>query len=161
MKKIIFILAALVLLAAGCDVSSNASSEVSYPEPTGYVVDTANIIDAATKDKLTQELKSFDSTAQIAVVTVPSTLPLEIEEYSIHLAEKFKAGTKVEDNGIIFLVAYNDHKMRIEIGRGLEGKLTDAQAGRILDNTVRPLFKAGKYNEGILAGVDEIMKGTK
>lgn len=190
MKKILLTLGLVALLAAGCEAGEVGTgiSTPHYPEPTGYVVDTAKILDFATTDKLTQELKGFDATAQIAVATIPSLEGVDIETYSIGLAEKWKVGHKTSttmqvmpnamspggmsanyittttteaDNGIIFLVAVNDHKMRIEVGRGLEGKLTDAEAGRILDNTVRPLFKAGDYNKGVLAGVDEIIKEVK
>lgn len=165
MKKLLLVLGLVGLMAAGCNdgqIGTAASTFTpNYPEPTGYVIDTAHILDFPTTEKLKTELANFDSKAQVAVVTVPTTGELDIEAYSIGLADKFKPGYKGKDNGIIFLIAYNDHHMRIEVGRGLEGQLTDSQAAHILDNTVKPLFKAGKYNEGVLAGVDEIMKGLK
>lgn len=162
MKKLLFLVATIALLAAGCnELTSTSSTEVFYPEPTGYVIDNAKILDQSTIDKLTTDLTAFDSTAQIAVVTVPSVEPVGIEEYGIKLAEKFKPGYEGKDNGIIFIIAYNDHKMRIEVGRGLEEKLTDTEAAHILDDVVKPLFKASKYNEGVLAGVEAIKAGVQ
>ncbi len=135
-----------------------AASTPVFPEPTDYVVDTSGVLSAETKASLDLKLKALDSKAQIAVVTIPSTEPLTIEEYSIKLAEQWKPGYKGKDNGIIFIIATSDRKMRIEVGRGLEGNLNDAKAGTILRDVVTPFFKAGDWNGGVNAGVDAIIK---
>lgn len=137
---------------------SQVESSTKYPEPIGYVVDTSEVLSAETKASLTEKLKNEDSIAQIAVVTIPSTQPITIEEYSINLSDKWKPGYKDKDNGILFIVATTDRKMRIEVGRGLEEKLNDSEAGIILRDTVTPYFKSGDWNGGVNAGVDAIIK---
>lgn len=162
---IIAILTGVVLATIGNVPSSSLQTGIpaksTYPEPTGYVVDTADIISPEIETQLTEKLKVEDSTAQIAVVTVKTTGMESIEEYSIHLADQWKVGHKGADNGIIFLIASSDRKMRIEVGRGLEGDLNDAKTGAILKDVVTPYFKAGDWNGGVVAGVDEIIKVIK
>ena len=132
--------------------------EAFYPEPTGYLVDSANILSSKTKETLTQELSAFDQIAQVAVVTVKTTEPLDIEQYAIKLAEKWKVGYKGLDNGVILIVAVDDRKLRIEVGRGLEGGFTDLRAKEIIDQIIVPYFKQGKLDEGIDAGVKAIQQ---
>lgn len=134
-----------------------SAASTTLLEPTGYVVDSSNVLDADVEEKLTAQLKSFDSKAQIAVVTIPSVKPLSIEEYSIKLAEKWKVGHAGTDTGIIFLIATEDRDMRIEVGRGFEGSLNDAKAGVILRDEVTPFFKKGDWNDGVVAGVNAII----
>src|SRR5438477_290242 len=101
-----------------------------YPSYQGYVNDFAHILGTVETQHLASLLSAFDqkTSDQIAVVTVQTTQPETIEEYSIHLADKWKPGQKGKDNGIIMLFAMQDRQMRIEVGRGLEGNLTDIQA---------------------------------
>src|SRR5205814_43742 len=94
---------------------------------------------------------------QLAVLIVPTTQPEPIEAYSIRVAEAWKVGRKGNDNGVLFLVAKNDKKMRIEVGYGLEGTLTDVTSRRIIAENVAPLFREGKFAAGINAGVDKII----
>ncbi len=138
--------------------SSSKTTEVSLPEATGYVVDQANILKSETKQKAEATLKSLDSKAQIAVVTVVTTQPLDEKQYAMKLAEKWKPGYKGKDNGIIFLIVTGDRKVRIEVGRGLEGSINDAKAGRILDDAVVPFLKKGDWDGGVLSGIDAIAK---
>ena len=116
------------------------TQDVSYPQPTGYVVDQSGIIDADTKNRLEtliQELKQKTG-AEIAVVTVDSTDPLSIEEYAANLYQRFGIGQRGKDNGVLLLVAYKDHRMKIEVGYGLEGAVTDALSISIIANIMRP-----------------------
>lgn len=159
MKKFILIFAVL-LVATGCNTKTT-TTEATYPEPTGYVVDEARVLKPETVNTLNNELKNYDSKAQIAVVMIKTTSPLVIEDYSIKLAEKWKPGYKGKDNGVIFLVATDDRKDRIEVGRGLEGTLTDLQAQQILDNIVKPSFKNNNWDQGVLDGVHAIEKEIK
>lgn len=131
----------------------------NYPDYKGYVNDFANVISQDAENKLEQRLSQYDkeTTTQIAVATVKTTEPESIEEYSIHLADKWKPGQKDKDNGIILLWAINDRKMRIEVGRGLEGDVTDLESKQILDNTIRPLLREGKYDEAVSDGIEAII----
>jgi len=130
----------------------------TLPEPTGYVVDNAKIITQQDFLQLNQLCKSAEPNAQIAVLTLSSTQPYSIEQYSIKLAEKWKVGYKGKDNGVILIVAKDDRKVRIEVGRGIEDKITDGEAGRIIQNDIIPLFKQGNYSQGILNGIIAIKK---
>ncbi len=118
---------------------------MSYPADSGYVVDQSGIIDSAAQSRLEAwilELKQKTS-AEVAVVTVDSTEPLSIEEYAVNLFQRFGIGQKGKDNGVLFLVAYKDRHMRIEVGYGLEGAITDAYSSQIINAIMAPEFKAG------------------
>lgn len=133
------------------------------PPLKGYINDYANMISPAVRTKLMSELKEFERTdsTQIVILTIPSLEGQVIEEYSIKVAESWKIGQKGRDNGIIFIVANQERKIRIEVGRGLEGKLTDLTAGRIIDLVVKPRFKRGDYSGGFVAGVAAMIDATK
>ena len=133
------------------------------PALKGYVNDYANMMSPAVRTKLTNELKELERTdsTQVVNLTIPSLEGLAIEDYSIKVAEAWKVGQKGRDNGILFIVASQERKMRIEIGRGLEGKLTDLTAGRIIDLVVKPRFKRGDFNGGFVAGVAALIDATK
>ena len=98
-----------------------------------------------------------DTGAQMVVLVVPSTKPEPIETYSIRVAEAWKVGRKGQDNGVLFLVAKDDHKMRLEVGYGLEGVLTDVTSRRIIAEDVAPLFRQNQFAAGINAGADRVM----
>jgi len=135
------------------------AQNVSYPQATGYVVDQSGIIDPAAKDRINAwllELKQKTS-AEVAVVTVDSTEPLSIEEYAVNLFQRFGIGQKGKDNGVLLLVAYKDHQMRIEVGYGLEGAVTDAYSSRIISTIMRPEFKAGNFSDGVEKGTAAIV----
>lgn len=136
---------------------------VEVPPLKGYVNDYANMMSPAIRTKLTHELKEFERTdsTQIVILTIPSLEGLTIEDYSIQVAEAWKIGQKGRDNGIIFMVANQERKIRIEVGRGLEGRLTDLTAGRIIDLVVKPRFKRGDFNGGFVAGVAALIDATK
>jgi uncharacterized protein len=109
---------------------------------------------------LTQKLREFEARkgSQVAVLIVPTTQPEEIEQYSIRVAEAWKIGRKKVDDGAILLVAKNDRKLRIEVGYGLEGALTDVTTRRIIDEIITPKFRSGDFAGGISDGVDRIMR---
>lgn len=161
MKKYLFILGAVALLASSCDATPTAKIEAFYPEPTGYVVDSTNTLKSSTRQTIEADLTGFDEKAQIAVVIVQTIAPLDIESYSIKLAEKFKPGYKGKDNGVILIIAKDERKVRIEVGRGIEALLTDGKTGIILDTCVVPSLKNNNYDEAALKGVECIKKEIK
>ncbi len=128
------------------------------PFLSGRVVDEAGILHGEVHQRLEQKLAAIESqtTDQVAVLTIPSLEGESLEDYSLRVASTWKLGQKGKDNGVLLLVATQDRKMRIEVGYGLEPKLTDALCGQILDNLLRPKFRAGDYDGGIEAGVDAI-----
>lgn len=130
------------------------------PAFRGYVNDYAKMLSPATALEIEQALRSFDETdsTQIAILTIDSLQGDALEDFSIRTVEKWGIGQRGKDNGVLLLVVKNDRKIRIEVGRGLEGVLTDLAAGRIVDNVIRPLFKAGSFDEGIKAGVVAIIQ---
>lgn len=127
-----------------------------FPDPSGYVVDTINLLDSATKVQIETICSDLDPIAQVAVCIIDTTGSLSIEEYGIKLAEKWKVGYADKDNGIILILAKTDHKVRIEVGRGLEPIINDAKAGAILDSDVIPFFKQNRYALGLLSGIQSI-----
>ena len=140
-----------------------ATEAAEIPAPRGYVNDYADMISSSVKANLTAKLKAFEETdsTQFVILTVPSLGGEPVEDFSIKVAEAWKIGQKGKDNGILFLVSKEDRKMRIEVGRGLEGKLTDLMAGRIIDLVVKPKFRAGDYDGGFTAGVSAVIDATR
>jgi uncharacterized protein len=136
-----------------------AFADVAVPPLTGRVVDQTGTLSSDTVASLTQKLKDFETRkgSQIAVLIVPTTAPESIEQYSIRVAEAWKVGRKKVDDGAILLIAKNDHKLRIEVGYGLEGALTDVTAQRIIDEVITPKFKSGDCSGGISDGIDRII----
>lgn len=130
------------------------------PRPEGYVTDKAGLLDLNTRIKLENVLSKYEAKTsnQIFVVIFPSLEGASLEDFSIRLAEKWKPGQASKDNGAILLIFKNDRKIRIEVGYGLEGSLTDATAFQIIQNQISPYFKQGRYADGILNGVASIMK---
>ena len=136
---------------------------LDVPKLQGRVNDYAGLLSPQAAQELDQrlaELERSDST-QVVVLTVPSLEGENLEGFSIRVAEAWRIGQKGLDNGAILLVAKNEHKVRIEVGRGLEGKLTDLVSGRIIRNEIVPRFKQGDFDGGILAGVDAIAATVK
>ena len=135
----------------------------ALPEITARVTDLAHMLDADTKTRLEQKLEQLEQTdsTQIVVVTVPSLGGIPLENYSLQLAENAKIGQQGLDNGALLLIAKNEHKIRIEVGYGLEGKLTDLLSGRIIRNIITPEFKKGQFAKGIEEGVDAMIAAVK
>jgi uncharacterized protein len=150
-----------VILAVFCGIQLATAFTVPST-PSGYVNDYANVLSATTKSQLENELQLFaaSTTNEIAVVTVPDLGGDTIEHYATKLFESWKIGNAKHDNGILLLVAVNDHKLRIEVGYGLEGDLPDILAKNIIDTVITPSFKSGDYDTGIVKGVTAIMQAT-
>jgi len=142
---------------------SSYARALDVPKLQGYVNDYANMISPSAKAELEKELRSFENTdsTQIVILTIPSLGGEVMEEFSIRVAEAWKIGQKGKDNGIIFIVAKQERKMRIEVGRGLEGRLTDLMAGRIVDLVVKPRFKREDFDGGFVAGVSSLIDATR
>jgi uncharacterized protein len=136
-----------------------ALAQIAVPPLTGRVVDQTGTLSSDEIASLTQKLGNFEiiKGSQIAVLIVPTTAPEEIEQYSIRVAEAWKIGRKKVDDGAILLVAKDDRKLRIEVGYGLEGALTDVTTKRIIDEIITPKFRSGDFAGGISAGVDAII----
>jgi uncharacterized protein len=130
------------------------------PALTARVTDLTQTLSASERQALEAKLADWEArtTNQLVVLIVPTTAPEPIEEYSLRVAEAWKIGQKDKDNGALFLIAKDDKRMRIEVGYGLEGVLTDVTSRRIIGETVAPYFKQGKFAEGINAGVDRIIE---
>lgn len=126
---------------------------------TGRVVDAADMIDPQTEAALTQRLADFEakSSDQIVVATLPSLDGETIEQFANRQFRAWKLGQAGEDNGVLLLVARDDRKMRIEVGYGLEGDLTDLLSMLIIQDTMVPRFRAGDFSGGISAAVDDII----
>lgn len=157
----IVVIISIVVIALIHDTENTipiTSASVQYPEPTGYVVDGSSVLSASTIAVLSIRLQQIDQKAQVAVLTIPSTQPLSIDEYGIKLAEKWKVGHKGIDNGVILIVATQDRKIRIEVGRGVEDKLNDSEAAIIVRDTIAPYLKKGDWDDGVTAGVEAIIK---
>jgi len=142
-----FVLAPLAALAA------------DVPYLTGRVVDNANILSAGAKQKIAQLAEARETAAgdQVVVLTMPSLDGESIEGYATRVFDAWKLGQKGKDNGVLVIVAPTDHKMRIEVGYGLEGTLTDATASRIVREAMTPRFKQNDFDGGVIAGVQAIV----
>lgn len=133
---------------------------VAVPPLSGPVVDLTGTLGADEQAALTQRLTDYARTkgSQVQILIVPTTQPEEIEQYSIRVADAWKLGRAKVDDGVILIIAKNDHRMRIEVGRGLEGAIPDIFAKRIIADIITPPFRAGHFGEGIDAGVTAILK---
>jgi uncharacterized protein len=135
-------------------------ADVAVPPLTGRVVDKTATLSSSDIASLDQTLKDFEAKkgSQVAVLIVPSTQPETIEQYSLRVAEAWKIGRKKIDDGAILVVAKDDRKLRIEVGYGLEGALTDVTAKRIIDEVITPKFRSGDFPGGISDGVNRILR---
>jgi uncharacterized protein len=152
-------LALLLVPYAGAQWEPTSEGLAPIPALTGRVVDLTSTLSAPDAQALTAKLAAWEQKTgnQLAVLIVPSTQPEPIEAYSIRAAEAWKIGRKGQDNGALLVIAKDDRKLRIEVGYGLEGSLTDATSKRIIAETIAPLFRENKFAQGINAGVDQIM----
>jgi uncharacterized protein len=133
---------------------------LTFPPLTGRVVDEAGILDPAAKEVLERKLADFEAktTDQFVVVTLKSLQGTSIEDYGYQLGRHWGIGQKDKSNGVLLIVAPNERKVRIEVGYGLEGDLTDAVSKLIIENAILPRFKANDYAGGIARGVDDIIQ---
>jgi uncharacterized protein len=136
-----------------------AHADVAVPALTARVTDLTGTLNASQRASLEQKLEAFENRkgSQIAVLIVPTTEPEDIEQYSIRVVDAWKLGRKGVDDGALLLVAKNDRKLRIEVGRGLEGVVPDIAAKRIVADTITPRFRGGDFYGGIDAGVTQLI----
>jgi uncharacterized protein len=148
----------LVLLLLAVLAGPAAAALPIPPPPDHRINDFAGVLPAAERERLEEKLRAWEreSSNQIVVAIFRSLDGESLEDYSIRLAQAWRIGQKGLDNGVIFLVFVDDRKMRLEVGYGLEPKLTDALSSQILRQDVAPRFREGKIGEGIAAGLDAI-----
>jgi uncharacterized protein len=149
------VIAVAVLLALAA-----LAHALTFPQLSGRVVDEADILDAATRQALTDKLAAVEAKSgdQIVVVTLRSLQDTSIEDYGYQLGRHWGIGQKGTNNGTLLIVAPNEHKVRIEVGYGLEGALTDAVTRLITQNAILPRFRAGDFQGGVTRGVDDIVQ---
>ena len=140
----------LVLLLTG-----TTAAALNIPKPTGYVNDNGQLLSQTVKLKLEQFLRDFEKSdsTQITILTIPTLDGEALDDYSLRVFENWKIGQKGKDNGALLLIAKAERKVRIEVGYGLEGRLTDLLAGRIIDNEISPKFKQGDFDGGVVSGI--------
>lgn len=136
---------------------------LDVPKLSGRVNDYASMISPGARQVIEQKLAALEQaeSTQIVILTVPSLEGEPIENFSIKVAEAWKIGQKKLDNGVLLIVSKNDRKVRIEVGFGLEGRLTDLQAGRIIENDIRPAFRSGNTDAGFINGVNALIATVK
>jgi uncharacterized protein len=153
------VLAAALLLLAVAGVARAA--EPNFPVLTGRVVDEAGVLSATTKSGLAEMLAQHERTSggqQVVVVTLKSLQGLSIEDFGYQLGRHWGIGQKDKNTGALLIVAPNEHKVRIEVGYGLEGTLTDAMSRTIIERDIVPAFKRGDLNGGVLTGTAAIIR---
>lgn len=150
---------AIVLLSLALNAVAALAQAPTFPALSGRVVDAASILDAAQRAALEQKLKAHEdkTTDQVVVASVPSLGGGDIEDYANRLYRHWQLGQKDKNNGVLLLVAPNERKVRIEVGYGLEGALTDALSKLIITTAIAPRFKTGDFAGGLNAGVDAIV----
>lgn len=151
-----------LLVTVALAAATTAFAAFKVPSLRGPVVDDAGLLDAATERLLDQGLRRLWSAggSQVAVLTVPTLDGMAIEQASIAVTDAWKLGSATQDNGILLMVARDERSVRIEVGQGREGELTDAYARRIIDQVIVPHFKSGDFDRGVVAGVQAILSYT-
>ncbi|MEE9430559.1 MAG: TPM domain-containing protein [Melioribacteraceae bacterium] len=153
----------LITLFLSFAIFGNSFSQQNFPMLKMYSNDLTNTLKNEETNYLHSELKSFDDSIsnQVVFLMIKSLSGFPMEMYTYETAKKNKIGTKENDNGILFFVAKDDRKMRIEVGYGLEGALPDALASSILRNEVRPHFRNNNYYQGVVSGLSAIISATR
>ena len=138
--------------------AAQASGGLTFPALSGRVVDQAQLLSPEAETALTARLEALerDTSDQLVVVTVDSLQDREIEEYGYQLGRAWGIGQDEDDNGVLLIVAPEERKVRIEVGYGLEGVMTDALSALIIHNEILPAFREGYFERGILQGVEAI-----
>ena len=159
MKRAIALLFVLGLwLGTALPLPALAQGGIQFPALTGRVVDNADILTPQQEAELTAKLANLEqqTTDQVVVVTLPTLNDYDIADYGYQLGRHWGIGQKEASNGALLIVAPNDRKVRIEVGYGLEGILTDAFSALTIQNYILPSFREGDYYRGINAGVDQL-----
>jgi uncharacterized protein len=141
-------------------VSAELMAAPEFPKLSGRVVDNAGFLSAGVKKQISEQLAAHEkaSANQVVVVTLPDLQGYSIEEYGYQLGREWGIGQKGEDNGVLLIVAKAERKVRIEVGYGLEGTLTDAISANIIHGVITPAFKKGQFEAGIQAGVTAVVE---
>jgi uncharacterized protein len=158
MKKLTFLILS-TLICLNMAVSPEAGA-VKFPSPKGYVNDYAGVLSPGTRSEveyLSEEIEKKTG-AELVVVTIDTTSPLAIEQYAVELFQEWGIGKAEKDNGILILMAVKDRKVRIEVGYGLEGAVTDLQSKIIIEDLMIPAFRKGGYDLGVASGAVMIAK---
>ena len=147
-------------LAAAILSFTTSAAALDVPPLTGRIVDLAHVLPGSTVESLTAQLAAHEtqSSNQVAVLIVPSLEGESLEEFSHRVATSWKLGQKGTDNGVLLLVAIRERKVRIEVGYGLEGVLTDARSAQIIRNEIVPRFRSGEMAGGMTGGINAIIK---
>jgi uncharacterized protein len=150
----------LAVLAWICLTWTAAAQTLTFPALTGRVVDQAGLLDAADRAALTETLASLEAktTDQLVIVTLKSLQGTSIEDYGYQLGRRWQIGQKGKNNGALLIAAPTERKVRIEVGYGLEGTLTDALTKYIIETSILPRFKAGDFPGGIKRGTEQIVQ---
>ncbi len=151
--------AALLLVLLAWVLPASGQQDPGFPPLTGRVVDAARVLDPGAAQAIGAKLQAYEqkTSDQVVVATVPSLRGLTVEDYANRLFRAWRLGQAKNDNGVLFLVAPNERRVRIEVGYGLEGALTDALSKVIISTSVAPRFQQGDFAGGINAGVDAIL----
>lgn len=157
------ILIALLWLISLPTLKAQDAAIPTRPDPPKLFNDFVGLVDTPAAQRIEQYLVSMDdsTTVQIAVVIVKTTEPYEINDYTQRLAQSWGVGQKDKNNGIVFLIAADDHKSAIQVGYGLEGAVTDLETSQIQDNVMRPLMRANEVEKAILSVSEALYKAAK
>lgn len=158
----LFLVLCLIFPVAIADPVKNHSVNnaiLKIPELNQHVTDLTGTISPSQINSINIKLQEFEDKtgSQIAILIIQSTYPEEISQYSIRVVDEWKLGRKGVDDGVLLLIAKKDRHIRVEVGYGLEGVLSDAKSKQIISELILPYFKSGQYFEGINAGLDEIL----
>ncbi len=158
-KRLVGLFLSLALIFLG----TRPALALEVPPLKGRVNDYAGILAPATAHQLEAVLQNFETaeSTQIVLLTVPSLDGASLEDFSLRVVEAWKLGQNKLDNGALLLIAKNDRKLRIEVGYGLEGKLTDLVSGRIIRDIITPRFKEGNFDQGVIDGISAMMAVVK
>jgi uncharacterized protein len=157
-----FFVAAFAAFAAAPSATT-PSDPIPVPKLTARVVDLTGTLTAPERDAIDAKLRDFETAkgSQVAILLVPSIGPETIEEFAGRVTDEWKLGRKGVDDGVLFVIAKQERKLRIQTGRGVQGTLTDALSKRIVADLVGPRFRSGDFAGGIEAGADAIMKAIE
>jgi len=147
------------VLLLGMLICTSLLAQPSFPKLSGQVVDKANLLDSAAEQRIASQLQAHTNATgnQVVVVTVPDLQGYPIETYGYQLGRHWQIGQQGKNNGVLLIIAKAERSMRIEVGYGLEGTLTDAISANIIQTILRPAFKKGQFEQGIEAGATAII----
>jgi uncharacterized protein len=154
------LLLSALLVAGACRAEEQPhGASAHFPALSGRVVDAANLLPPASEAELTRQLESVERQvgAQYVVVTIPSLEGYPIEDYGVALGRHWGIGSKERDDGLLLIVAPAERRVRIEVGYGLERRVTDPYAAKVIDENILPSFREGRFQEGIEAGSHAIV----